>query len=221
MIGGPKILCVYKSGGDFLPFHVKRLADQVRAHAGEMPFLCLTDKPTNIAEIGVEAMPIEPTFKGWWNKLHALRVPGPCLYLDLDVNVVGDLAPLLEAAAEHELITLADFWVEGPHRINSSVLGWRGDMSAIYKEFAESPAAFMSLYSSKAMWGDQRFLADTYTGEPALWQDILPGMLVSFKLGALKGADLSDARVVVSHGLPRPWGDGGADAWLAKRQRAR
>jgi hypothetical protein len=219
MIGVPKILCVYKSGGDFKPSHVKRLADQVRAYAGGTPFLCLTDKPQDIAAIGVEAMPIEPVFKGWWSKLHVFRVPGPCLYLDLDVNVIGDLAPLLAAAAEHDLIALADFWVEGPHRINSSVLGWRGDLSSIYKEFAEAPTAFMSLYSSRAMWGDQRFLADTYQDEPALWQTILPGMLASFKLGALKGADLSDCRVLASHGQPRPWGDGGADQWLARKQR--
>jgi len=42
-------------------------------------------------------------------------------------------------------------------------------------------------------------------------------MLYSFRLEVLsRGAkNLADARIIVSHGLPRPWHVQGADAWLA------
>ena len=124
------------------------------------------------------------------------------------MTVVGDLSPLLEAAQEHELVMLNDFWLEGPHRVNSSVVGWRGNLSALYREFAAAPAAMISIYADKARWGDQRFVADTCAGELALWQDVSPGTCVSFKRGALMGADLSNLRVLVSHGQPTTVGPG-------------
>ena len=209
------VLSVLRSGGDFNVAHVARLAHQLREHSPPgTPFVCLTDD----AMLGADfARPLQHDWPGWWSKIETYRISGPCLYLDLDVTVVGDLTPLLKAAAEHELVMLKDFWLEGPHRVNSSVVGWRGNVSGIYEEFATAPIAMMSLYSTKVTWGDQRFVADTYAGEPALWQDVCPGMCVSFKRGALMGADLSNLRVLVSHGQPRPWARDGADAWLAQR----
>ena len=208
------VLSVLRSGGDFNVAHVARLAHQVREHSPPgTPFVCLTDD----AMLGADfARPLQHDWPGWWSKIETYRILGPCLYLDLDVTVVGDLTPLLKAAAEHELVMLNDFWLEGPHRVNSSVVGWRGNVSEIYEEFATAPIAMMSVYSDKARWGDQRFVADTYADPIALWQEVLPGACVSFKRGALVGEDVSDMLVLVSHGIPRPWARDGADAWLAK-----
>jgi len=212
------VVCVLKTGGEFDCGHVARLACQVREHSpARTKFVCLTDDDRTLdADFGVL---LKHDWPGWWSKLEVFRLPGPCLYLDLDVTVIGDLAPLLEAAAKHAFVALKDFWLDGPHRLNSSVMGWRGDLSGLYREFAASPVAFMSLYKSKAMWGDQRFIADTYHDDPTIWQTICPGKVVSFKRGALMGEDLSDCRVLVSHGKPRPWVADGADQWLAKRRR--
>ena len=46
---------------------------------------------------------------------------------------------------------------------------------------------------------------------------MVPGAVVSYKMGVRKGEDLSRLVVCVSHGVPKPWSRGGADEWLAKR----
>lgn len=216
-----KILCAYAAGGCYKAEHVLRLAEQVAQQAPGVEFRCVTDRVDAIAAVGVECIQAKPPFPGWWQKLHVFRVHGPCLYLDLDVTITGSLGHLLDAAREHDLIASRDFWLQGPHRINSSVMAWRGDLFGLYEEFAAAPNAHMSIYNYKDRWGDQRFIADTYAGEITLWQNLLPGAVVSYKLGALKGEHLAGCKVLVSHGDPRPWAPGGADAWLMrKRKRA-
>jgi hypothetical protein len=213
------VACVLKAGPEFDSGHVARLAYQVREHSpAGTKFICLTDDERTLdADFGV---PLKHGWARWWSKIEVLSLPGPALYCDLDVSVIGDLTPLLDAATEYDFVALADFWLDGPHRLNSSVMAWRGDMSSIYRAFLASPEDFMSLYSSKALWGDQRFIADTYKGEPTIWQTILPGKVVSFKRGALMGEDLSDCRIVCSHGRPRPWDHDGCDKWLARRAKS-
>lgn len=208
-----QVLCVLRSGGDFGPEHVDRLYRQVMAHApAHAVFSCLTDVNLNGA---FHVRRLGHDWPGWWAKMEALAVPGPCLYLDLDVSVVGDLWPLLDATARHDLIMCRDFWGCAPSQVNSSIMGWRGDVSGLYREFADAPAAHMSIYGTRERWGDQAFVRDTYAGEPALWQDALPGTVLSFKRGVLMGENATNARVIVSHGKPRPWADGGADGWVA------
>jgi hypothetical protein len=210
------VACVLRSGGDFDCGHVARLAYQVRQHVpAGTKFTCLTnDERVLDSDFGVR---LKHDWPGWWSKIEVLKLPGPCLYLDLDVSIVGDLSPLLKAATKHNLIALRDFWVDGPHRINSSVMGWRGNVSSIYREFASSPEMFSTLYAVPEKWGDQRFIADTWAKEIIRWQDILPGMMTSYKLGALADEDMSNVRVLVSHGLPRPWAPAGADGWLVSK----
>jgi hypothetical protein len=211
------VVCVLKGGREFFADHVWRLESQVRAHSPvDTRFTCLTDRTADVGP--AIARPLAHGWPGWWSKLEVFKLPGPCLYLDLDVNITGSLVPLLEAAAIHDFIALADFWVEGPHRLNSSVMGWSGDLSWLYREFADAPDAFMAAYKTRERWGDQRFIADC-VAEVDRWQDVLPGKLCSYKRGALEGKFTADCRVLVSHGEPRPWAPDGADTWLAKRAR--
>jgi len=211
------VVCVLKGGGDFDYGHVARLAYQVRAHVPTgTKFVCLTDDDRTLEDdFGVR---LKHDWPGWWSKAEIFKLRGPCLYLDLDVNVIGDLAPLLEATGRHDLILAKGFWgVDDPSHVNSSVMGWRGDLSAIYREFAASPEAFMSIYAEPVRWGDQAYIRDTYAGPITLWQEILSGMVLSYKRDALQDVPIRDCRVLCSHGLPRPWAPDGADAYLASK----
>ena len=213
------MLCVLKSGGEYRPKHAARLYDQFLRHAPpEVGFLCLTDLAEEVAALNVPAAALHHDWPGWWSKLEVLATPGPGLYLDLDVNIIRDLAPLLEAATQHPFVMASGFWADAdPNLVNSSVMAWRGDASALYRLFAATTQMYMEAYKSRTRWGDQAFIRDHWQGEMAFWQDILPGMVLSYKRDVRRGADWSDARVVSSHGRPRPWENGGADDWLMRR----
>jgi hypothetical protein len=215
------VLCVLKGGGEYRPKHAARLFDQFLQHAPvDCEFLCLTDQLREVEALNVPAVPLTAGWPGWWSKIEALATPGPCLYLDLDVSIVGDLGPLLAVAREEPLCMCRGFWgLEDPNPWNSSVVGWSGDAAAVYREFAKAPQAHMSVYAAKERWGDQAFIKDHWPGGAksiCLWQERLPGMVLSFKRDILRGAEWRDVRVVVSHGKPRPWDDGGADWWLKR-----
>jgi hypothetical protein len=213
------IICAFKGGGEYQPEHVARLCQQVAQHAPAGTLcICFTDQPEAVTTLGIDVMPLEhnwpgsprkvPRFNvwpGWWAKMEVFRFQGPALYLDLDSTVVGNLEPLLHAAEVQEFVVCGDFWVEGPHRINTSVMAWRGDVSELYREFAAAPEAHMSVYTTRENWGDQGFVRDHWLGEFVKWQELLPGAVISYKLGVLKGEDTSNARVIVHHGHPKPW----------------
>lgn len=205
------IVCVLKvGGGEFWARHLERLYRMRDWHASSAPFICLTDEELVCPSIGRR---LAHGWRGWWSKIEAYQLPGPCLYLDLDVTVMGDIAPLLEATARHDLVVMRD----PQHKINTSVVGWRGDVSSLYREFARAPKAHMSTYSDRARWGDQAFVRDHWRGEFSYWDEVCPGLVRDWKIELRKGVPMGDARVCVSHGLPRPWETGGLDEWLAKK----
>ena len=121
-----RITCVLRSGGEYKPEHAARLHDQAMRHAPRgTAFLCLTDLPHEVAALGVPALSLEEKWPAWWAKLLAMRLPGPNLQLDLDVTIMGDLTPLAEACAQHELIALRDY--RGPLRLDRFIgrrLAW-------------------------------------------------------------------------------------------------
>lgn len=213
------VACVLRSGGDYDHGHVARLAMQVRANSpAGTPFICLTDVPE---KVGLHcARRLAHDWPSWFSKIETFGVPGPILYLDLDVSIIGDLAPLLDLATSTDFAMLRDFWGMHPHGVNSSVMAWKGDVSHLYREFASAPSAHMSVYRTKDRWGDQAFVRDHHGDHIDLIQALLPGKVIFYKGEALPGGDLSDCRVLVSHGLPRPWDIGGADEWMSRRSAA-
>ena len=91
------VVCVLKVGGEYDTGHVARLAHQVREHSPPgTPFVCLTDDTMLGADF---ARPLQHTWPGWWSKLEIYRIPGPCLYLDLDVTVVGEIVAVARRRA--------------------------------------------------------------------------------------------------------------------------
>jgi hypothetical protein len=219
------VVCVLRSGGVYRPAHVARLRDQVRQHGAELT--CMTDMPEVLGVVSdVRALRgDELRWPGWWAKVAALKLPGPILYLDLDVNVVSDLTPLLEAAERSDLLMVESMWgPDDPNRFNSSVMGWRADAPrALHELFASDPQGHMARHSKlpqhRATWGDQGFIYANFQGSITAWDDVLPGAVLSYKRGALLGKPLDRCIVLASHGSPKPWEAGGADAWLAARAR--
>lgn len=192
------ILTVLRSGGDFEPAHVQRLADQCRKFSPGSRFLCLSDMEIT----GVETKPLLNGWPGWWCKINCLNVPGPVLYMDLDTTVCGDLAPLLAAAQKHRFIALRDF-NPSQRDIGSGLMGWGGDISFLFEEFARDPEGHMAQCKTRQWFGDQGFI-DRYVGKREYWQSLVPGSVVSFKKHCGNGTP-SGARVICFHGKPRPW----------------
>ena len=173
------VLCVLKSGGEYKPEHAARLYDQFLEHAPpEVGFLCLTDLVPELERLHVPATPLTHGWPGWWSKCEALAAPGPALYLDLDVSIVGDLEPLLAVARQAPFCMCKSFWVEDPGAVNSSVMAWSGDVSWLYRRFAEAPEEHMRLYKARDRWGDQVWIHDNLGQEPWLFQDELPGQIL-------------------------------------------
>jgi hypothetical protein len=185
-----RILTVFRESRDYRPEHVERIRAQCARYAPDTEFLCLRD----------ELLP--ENWPGWWCKLSLFTLPGPILYMDLDTVIVGDLAPLLEAATQHRFIALRNP-LPTPSRFGSGLMAWSGDMSHIYRRFADDPWHHMARCTTQKLWGDQGFIAEDEPN-PVFWQDLFPGEILSWKVDCKAGVP-DEARVVYFHGTPRPW----------------
>lgn len=194
----PAILTVLRSGGEYRPEHVLRLRDQCARHAPDTPFVCLSD----IDVPGVRVRQLAHGWPGWWSKIEAFGVPGPVLYMDLDTTVRGDLSPLLAAACLHPFIALRDFNPD-QREMGSGLMAWSGDMRRILAAFLADPDGHMARCRTSRHWGDQGFVEPLTPGR-AYWQEVIPGMVASWKMQCRDGVP-SDARIVCFHGQPRPW----------------
>jgi hypothetical protein len=189
-----RVLTVLRSGGEYNVSHVERLAAQVEEHNPGLPFACLSD----VAAPGwIKA---QHDWPGWWCKMEAFRIPGPVLYMDLDMSIIGDLSPIL--AAPGPFTVLRDF--NYPQReVCSALMAWRGDQSGLYSHFKEDPVGHMAANNTPRWWGDQGFV-ERHTESRDYWQDVAPGAVVSWKKHCGGGVP-PGARVIAFHGKPRPW----------------
>lgn len=188
------VACVLRSGGDYGPEYVERLAEGVQRFSG-WRFVALSDQ-----ELPCETIPLEHDWPGWWSKIELFRpglFPGPVLYFDLDTVITADLAPLM--AEPHRFTMLADFF--RPEFPASGVMAWSGDWSRIYRAFAAAPAHHMARCRTRQCWGDGGFIAAQLGEQPDLWQSRVPGLIASRKVRATRGPN---ERVVCFHGRPRP-----------------
>lgn len=198
------ILTVFHCGkGRFKPEHVERLYRQVRRHCpASVPFRCITRE--RFSEAGIETIPMRHKWPDYWCKIECFAVRGPILYMDLDTTILGDLTPLLEAVQQHDFI--AQRRLKNQEGIQTALMGWRGDVSRLYDRFKGD--RHIRKYRARerpAIQTDEGYTYDHWDGELTLWQDILPGMTMSYKKGWLLGAPRDDCRIVYFHGRPRPW----------------
>lgn len=188
-----RIVTVLKSGGEFKPSHVQALQRQCTEYAPGVEFVCLTD----IDVRGVDCVPLICRWPGWYSKLElfAPDIQGDLLYMDLDTVIAGSLGEIIDVGRD---VVLRDFYK--PDEVQSSLMYLTpGHRAAVYTAWCKNPAQHMADLVQR---GDQGFLERFYIGAPR-WQDILPGQVLSWKVGGRKVTP--DARIVILHGKPRPW----------------
>jgi hypothetical protein len=133
------VTCVLRSGGDFVPDDVARLARGVERNL-TLPhlFTCLTDDPVGVSSIISNFAILNHDWPGWWAKMEVYRLLGPVLYFDLDTVIVGNIDALGMKAknAGGDLLMLHDFY--RPDHGESGILGWAGEMRYLYRSFCEA-----------------------------------------------------------------------------------
>lgn len=145
----------------------------------------------------VECVPLICGWPGWYSKLElfAPDIQGDILYMDLDTVITGSLDSILSVGRD---VVLRDF--NKPDEVQSSLMYLTEERrAAVWQSWNKNPQQHMANLVQR---GDQGFLEPFYFDVPR-WQDILPGQVISWKVGGRKVTP--DARIVVLHGKPRPW----------------
>jgi len=191
------VACVLRSGGDYSPEYVRRLADGVAQHL-TIPheFVCLTDWPGILPCARVDLLYDWP---GWWSKLELFEAfPSQTLYFDLDTTIKGSLDDI--AAHPHRFTMLQDFTKPC---LASGMMAWSGDWSALCRVFASDPKGWMRHCNKPLIWGDGGFIEHLigYRGTDT-FQALHPGQIASRKCSSRHSIEA--ARVVCWHGKPRP-----------------
>ena len=194
-----------------------------RAISGQFRFVCLTDDATGF-DPGIETFPIpeiglkqEEWFTpGVWPKLalyaadlHGLK--GRCLFIDLDMMVVGGLDEMFDTGAQYIGINVGQSWRPGRVDLRDPELGTGvfaftlGDQVQILEAFQHDIPTARADHRN-----EQEFVAAHAKGLE-FWP---PGWVISFKRWLRRpiGIDLflspkkppSGTRIVAFHGDPRP-----------------
>ncbi len=178
-------LCVLRSGGDYLPEHVQRLAAMVPG------LVALSDVPID----GVPTIPLAYDWPGWWAKMELFRpdIAGHVFYADLDTTILR-----MPAMPMRDTV-LTDFG--DPMVIGSGLMFVTAATRAkIWRDWIRCPEAHMERHR-KWPAGDQGFLLP-YLRDAARWQRL--ARVYSWKVHCKRGIP-ADADVVCWHGKPRPW----------------
>ena len=189
-----QVVCVLKSGPEYLPHHVYALARSIWRHNPHCRIRCLTD--ADVWHRDIETMPLLHNWPGWWSKLELFRpglLEGPTLYLDLDTVVVGALDIGID-----DFTMLPNVYRAGD--FGSGCMAWRTPPTHLYETFARSPQTFIDEYTTREKWGDQAFIRDHLGRAPALFDE----KFRSYKAHCRRFVPRSTA-VVYFHGRPRPW----------------
>ena len=178
------IVTVLRSGGEYKPEHVKRLAAMVPG------LICLSD----VRIAGIECRPLMTNWPGWWSKMEAFgpSIEGDMLLMDLDTTVLR--VPELPTVTT----VLDDFY--RPALMGSGFMYvTEADRDLCWQEFIKNPKGHMARCTTREAWGDQGFLMP-FIGKRARWGANVRSYKVHCRNGIPKGTD-----VICFHGKPRPW----------------
>lgn len=170
--------------------HVRRLQRQAKKHAPNSEFLCLSNTRID----GVQTIPLQQHWPGWWAKMELFRLNFPLLYLDLDVAITGPLQPLLEAP--HTFTACSPLSEGNVAELNSSVMAWDRTPRFLFDAFMERPNRYMAEFQ-----GDQDFIAERMH-DWQTWDEHFPNAVVAYK--QLEGDPGPETRIVVFNGKPKP-----------------
>lgn len=219
-----KIVCTFKTGGDYTDRYVMLLFNQLLRHAQcEFTFYCNTD--SHIAWVGgleqrhrfvLNRLQHPRYLPSWWSKLEAYYLTGPVIAFDLDTVIVNDITTLVQHALTlppDEICFLRDFrgvpW-------NSSIVIRNGDFrwvtDAIVSDvlrgrYKKDKRGVHLRIADKEFHGDQDWTTDRLQKHKikiGAIQDRFDG-IYSYKDDIAKRTDFpDDARIICFHGRPRP-----------------
>ena len=139
--------------------------------ARQHTMVCLTDQPercTGVGFVDISAMELP----GWWGKMALFepqwRSGAKVIYLDWDVNVIGDIAPLADVSGEFAILSQKD--VAGRYNSSAMVLG-RLMGNFIWHGFDRRRSLLMSRH---AKHGDRTCIEELYPSAPSLQQMLSP-----------------------------------------------
>lgn len=172
-------------------------------------FICFADDPERLKGAPFEVRPLKAT--SWMGCLPKLYVyskeaglSGRVLLLDLDNVITGSLDDI--AAYSGPMCVRAWFrgWDQGmrdkekhPELIDGDMIAFDASQCRhLWDEF--DPESAECETGGRERW----YLRNRVT--PDLWQEIVPGQIVSWKNHMRNGVVPEDARIVSMHGDPRP-----------------
>lgn len=178
-------ICVLRSGGDFKPEHVLRLAKQVKN------LVCLSDVDIG----GIKSHSLWYDWPKWWAKIEICRpdIKGDVMFYDLDTIVINEPQNISVDTV------LTDF---GDSSVIGSGLMYLTEQTRnkIWAEFIKDPQKAMQAHI-KWPAGDGGFILP-FVKNAQRWQNVIN--VYSWKYHCNKGIP-NDADVVCFHGKPRPW----------------
>ena len=179
------IACVLRSGGPYNADWVSGLQANVARFAPPHRFVCLSD-----VDVPCERVPLITGWPGWWAKIEVFRpglFEGRVLYMDLDVLVTGDLAPLCAGSG------FAICYGFGLCTCNSSAFAFDAGDTELFDRFDPD--------DMPRLGGDQNWIEECRPDARAFPE----GMAISFNIHCRgRGAMPADARLIAVHGRPKP-----------------
>jgi len=194
-----QILTLLKSGPEYRPEYLYRLADSILRHNPQAKITCLTDM--DISHPGIKPVKHSSIYPKWWGKLQlfGMATAEPVLYMDIDTVCVGNLSPLIRQTPGFTMLPN----IYHPGRVGSGVMSWYGDYSYLLKQFVRNDAMIMQQYITTALWGDQAFIERHLKHTP----DLFGSECLSYK-AQVKNKQKAlppQTSLVYFHGKPRPW----------------
>lgn len=194
----PTFTCVLKTGGDYKPEHVQALARQVAIHTTlKYRFLCYSD--TTIE--GVETVPLEGNFEGWWAVPEVFRNQGPTIIVGIDTVIRQNIDQLFLLAQN---CSPEDFWMikafADPNKTASGIMVYNGDWSWLWEEYKTANAS--GKYRGEQDYTNAKLKERGI--KPRIIQDTFKGVY-SWKKHCVKQGIPEDCKVILFHGKPRPF----------------
>jgi len=204
-----KVICVYKTGGDFSRDYVTKLKVAVKKNTIKShEFICLTDDP-EVRSI-CKVIPLKNNFPGWWSKIELFRPDLPddnYLFFDLDTVVFRNIDDMIALADNAPgFLMLTGFNKRLPdHPASGIMMGRFPKLSYIYDEFRKDPGAIIySLRNEKVgMNGDQGWIIRKVGWEVDRIQNYLPSGYIIGKMMWRHKRGLDRAHIIAWSGKPR------------------
>jgi len=222
-----RFVLVYRTGGQYKEWHVRRLMAQLREYCSKrFEIHVITDdwsfeKPMTDETIITHYVStnVASWFPGWWLKLlmfhRGVILPGHrYLYFDLDTTIVANIDRLVSRVieADDKFIILEDVY-RGHRHYQSSIMAFSPSpwLNEIYASYVRNATDTQELFQ---VGGDQEYIQYCVAlvgkfSDTVYFQDMLPDNVVSYKVHCPRGRAPAGASVVIYHGQPKPWDEEG------------